>query len=158
LNLCQLSPVSPCKAPPPLTSLPHSGCPMSGLCLIKKNCGNPCRTAGKEFWPRLDRRAARNFPTFSTSPTSRIPDFWHFAVADGIATLSDEARRAGDEAVQELVEVHSVFYAEIDEKEFAAEMIAARRLVIRLDVDHLYGVMSTTGRRLKSEDGGGSGS
>ncbi len=74
-------------------------------------------------------------------------DFWHFAVADGTATLSGVASEPNDAALLELAEVHTAFYGELDEEHFAAEMIAARRLVVRLRVDHLYGVLATTGRR-----------
>jgi PPOX class probable F420-dependent enzyme len=74
-------------------------------------------------------------------------DFWHFAVADGTATLSKVAAQPDDEAVQELAEVHSSFYGALDHDQFPAEMIAARRVVIRLQVDHLYGVMTSSGRR-----------
>jgi PPOX class probable F420-dependent enzyme len=74
-------------------------------------------------------------------------DFWHFAVADGTATLSKVAEAADDAAVRELAELHSAFYGELDEDRFSAEMISARRLVVRIAVNHLYGVLTTTGRR-----------
>jgi PPOX class probable F420-dependent enzyme len=80
-------------------------------------------------------------------------DFWHFAVADGTATLSDVAAAPGDTAVRELAEVHSAFYGELDQEHFTAEMIAARRLVARLHVEHLYGVLSTAGRRPRADPG-----
>jgi hypothetical protein len=41
-----------------------------------------------------------------------------------------------------LLEVHSVFYGKIaDEVAFFAQMIKARRLVVRLQVKRLYGVL-----------------
>ena len=80
-------------------------------------------------------------------------DFWHFAVAVGTATLSEVAAAPGDAAVRELAEVHSAFYGELDQDHFAAEMIAARRLVVRLSVEHLYGVLATTGRRPRADAG-----
>jgi PPOX class probable F420-dependent enzyme len=80
-------------------------------------------------------------------------DFWHFAVAEGSVTLSETAADADDVAVAELRAVHGAFYAELpDARSFADEMIAARRLVIRLQVDHLYGVMATGGRRPRADD------
>jgi len=80
-------------------------------------------------------------------------DFWHFAVADGTATLSEVAAAPGDAAVRELAEVHAAFYGQLDQEQFVAEMIAARRLVVRLSVEHLYGVLATTGRRPRPDAG-----
>ena len=74
-------------------------------------------------------------------------DFWHYAVAEGPVTLSDVAAIPGDDAVEELLEVHSFFYGEIDRATFEGEMITNQRLVVRLQVTHLYGVMVKTGRR-----------
>lgn len=75
-------------------------------------------------------------------------DFWRFAVAEGTATLSGVAAQPGDDATRELRAVHAAFYGDApDEQAFFAEMIDARRLVIRLQVEHLYGVMATGGRR-----------
>jgi PPOX class probable F420-dependent enzyme len=74
-------------------------------------------------------------------------DFWHYAVAEGPVTLSDVAAIPGDDAVEELLEVHSFFYGEIDRATFEEEMITNQRLVVRLQVSHLYGVMVKTGRR-----------
>lgn len=74
-------------------------------------------------------------------------DFWHYAVAEGPVTLSEVASLPGDDAIGELLDVHSSFYGEIDRAAFDEEMITNRRLVVRLQVTHLYGVMVTTGRR-----------
>lgn len=84
-------------------------------------------------------------------------DFWHFAVAEGTVTLSEVAAQPGDAAVRELAEVHSAFYGELDQEHFAAQMVAARRLVVRLHVEHLYGVLATTGRRPRADTGTASG-
>ncbi len=80
-------------------------------------------------------------------------DFWHFAVAEGTVTLSEVAAQPGDPAVRELVEVHSAIYGELDQEHFTAEMIAGRRLVLRFHVEHLYGVLATTGRRPRADAG-----
>ena len=80
-------------------------------------------------------------------------DFWHFAVAEGTVTLSEVAAAPGDAAVRELADVHSAFYGELDQEHFTAEMIAGRRLVLRLHVEHLYGVLATTGRRPRADAG-----
>jgi hypothetical protein len=47
----------------------------------------------------------------------------------------------------ELLEVHSAFYGPHDEDAFFAEMIARQRLVIRLALDRVYGVIASGGRR-----------
>jgi PPOX class probable F420-dependent enzyme len=99
-----------------------------------------------------DRAKARNL---ARDPRGALhvsgEDFWHYAVAEGTVTLSDVAAIPGDDAVEELLEVHSFFYGEIDRATFEEEMITNQRLVVRLQVSHLYGVMVKTGRRPVSE-------
>jgi PPOX class probable F420-dependent enzyme len=68
--------------------------------------------------------------------------FWSYAVAECDASVSDVATSPGDETCRELLEVHSVFYGKIgDEAVFFAQMVEARRLVVRLRVKRLYGVL-----------------
>ena len=74
-------------------------------------------------------------------------NFWAYAVAEGHATLTSAAADPGDEACRELLEVHSAFYGPHDQDAFFTEMIARRRLVIRLSLDRVYGVIATGGRR-----------
>ena len=74
-------------------------------------------------------------------------DFWQYAVAEGTVALSAVAAAPGDEACRELLAVHSAFYGEQDPAAFDQEMIASGRLVVRLQVGHLYGVITTGGRR-----------
>jgi hypothetical protein len=62
-------------------------------------------------------------------------------VAEGDAELSAVATTPGDEACGELLEVHSTFYDHLDEAAFFAQMIEAKRLVVRLRVRRLYGVL-----------------
>jgi PPOX class probable F420-dependent enzyme len=82
---------------------------------------------------RRDRRAALHVPG---------SHFWSYAVAECDANVSDVATSAGDETCRELLEVHSAFYGKIaDEAAFFAQMIEARRLVVRLQVKRLYGVL-----------------
>jgi hypothetical protein len=85
-----------------------------------------------------DRRAALHVPG---------PDFWHYAVAEGNVTLSAVAEDPGDDACRELLAVHTAFYGEQDADRLSADLIAARRLVVRLQVSHLYGVLTTAGAR-----------
>lgn len=81
--------------------------------------------------------------------------FWSYAVAEGEASLSEVAASPDDQAVDELHSVHSAFYGEIPDRDtFAAEMITAGRLVIRLPVSRVYGLISTGGRRPVPGDDG----
>jgi PPOX class probable F420-dependent enzyme len=71
--------------------------------------------------------------------------FWSYAVAEGDADVSEIAMAPGDAACRELLEVHSAFYDKVvDEPAFFAQMIDARRLVVRLRVKRLYGVLLDT--------------
>lgn len=74
-------------------------------------------------------------------------DFWHYAVAEGTAVLSEVSTAPADDAGKELFAVHSQFYGTLDSDAFYAQMVAQRRLVIRLHVERLYGLMTTSGRR-----------
>jgi PPOX class probable F420-dependent enzyme len=80
-------------------------------------------------------------------------DFWQFAVAEGDVSLSAIAAAPGDAATQELFEVHSTFYGELDRAAFDLEMIEHKRLIVRLHVNHLYGIIATGGRRPVAADG-----
>ena len=80
-------------------------------------------------------------------------DFCHYAVAEGSATLSAVASASGDEACRELLAVHSALYGELDPDAFYPEMIAAGRLIVRLRVIHLYGVMTTAGEAAPAGEG-----
>ena len=80
---------------------------------------------------RRDPRAALHVPG---------RHFWQFAVAEGPVTLSDVAAEPGDPATRELLELHGAFYGKPGEDTFFQQMIAARRLVVRLHVHRVYGV------------------
>lgn len=104
-----------------------------------------------------DRVKARNLgrdPRAALHVAGR--DFWHYAVAEGSVTMSAVASASGDEACRELLAAHSALYGELDPDAFYPEMIAARRLIVRLRVTHLYGVMTTAGRRPLPPPGAGS--
>jgi PPOX class probable F420-dependent enzyme len=82
---------------------------------------------------RRDPRAALHVPG---------SHFWSYAVAECDADVSDVATSPGDETCRELLEIHSAFYDKMaDEAAFFAQMIEARRLVMRLQVRRLYGVL-----------------
>jgi hypothetical protein len=73
---------------------------------------------------RRDRRAALHVPG---------SHFWSYAVAECDANVSDVATSPGDQTCRELLEIHSTFYGKMaDEAGFFAQMIEARRLVVRL--------------------------
>jgi PPOX class probable F420-dependent enzyme len=68
--------------------------------------------------------------------------FWSYAVAQGDAETSEVAATPGDDACRDLLEVHSAFYGQFeDEEAFYRQMIEAERLVVRLKVTHVYGVL-----------------
>jgi PPOX class probable F420-dependent enzyme len=88
------------------------------------------RVKGRIF--RRDPHAALHVPG---------PHFWSFAVAECDAELTDVASEPGDAACRELLQVHSAFYDDLDESSFFTQMIEAKRLVVRLRVRRLYGVL-----------------
>lgn len=69
------------------------------------------------------------------------PHFWSYAVAECDAQTSAVATTPGDEACRELFEVHSAFYGGLEEEAFYQQMIEAKRLVVRLQVRKVYGVV-----------------
>jgi PPOX class probable F420-dependent enzyme len=69
------------------------------------------------------------------------PHFWSYAVAECDAEASEVAGTPGDEASRELLELHSAFYGEQDEDAVMRRLIDERRLVLRLRVRRLYGVV-----------------
>jgi PPOX class probable F420-dependent enzyme len=94
---------------------------------------------------RLKARNLARDPRAALHVTGR--DFWQYAVAEGITTLSAIASAPGDDACRELLAVHSAFYGEQDPAAFDQDMITNGRLVVRLQIRHLYGVIATGGRR-----------
>lgn len=88
-----------------------------------------------------DRAKARNLRRDPRAALHVSGDhFWQYAVADCAVTLSQVAAQPGDEAVRELQAMHGAHYGGQDEAQFAARMIAARRLAVRLHVRRIYGV------------------
>jgi len=71
------------------------------------------------------------------------PDGWTYAVLEGMVTLSPMALAADDDTVEELVEVFRAIRGEDhpDWDEYRRAMVADRRLVARLHVDHVYGLV-----------------
>ena len=66
---------------------------------------------------------------------------YEFVVAEGTASLSPVAAEPDDAVVEELVEHYRIVVGEHpDWAEFRAAMVTDQRLVIRIPVDHVYGI------------------
>jgi PPOX class probable F420-dependent enzyme len=70
--------------------------------------------------------------------------FWTYVVADADAELLGPTTTPGDEAGRELLKVHGAFYEGLEEEPFFREMVENERLVIRLRVSHIYGLVLDT--------------
>lgn len=66
-------------------------------------------------------------------------DVWSFAVAEGEAEISDVTAVPGDAVGRELLGMIPEAARPDDEEAFLEQLVAERRLVIRLKVDRLYG-------------------
>jgi PPOX class probable F420-dependent enzyme len=67
-------------------------------------------------------------------------DFLQFAVAEGHVSLAI-AEQPGDAATDELFEVHHELGAATDRAGFDEEMIGDHRMVVRLHVERVYGLI-----------------
>jgi PPOX class probable F420-dependent enzyme len=74
-------------------------------------------------------------------------DFWHFAVVEGHATVTDPASAPGDAVTDELALVHGTFYGAVERPAFDQQMIENRRLVVRVPVERIHGVLAPAARR-----------
>ncbi|MFE5190306.1 pyridoxamine 5'-phosphate oxidase family protein [Streptomyces sp. NPDC056628] len=66
-------------------------------------------------------------------------DVWSFAVAEGEAEVSESTAAAGDAVGRELLAMIPPAAKPEDEAAFLEQLVAERRMVIRLKVDRLYG-------------------
>ncbi|MFB6619167.1 pyridoxamine 5'-phosphate oxidase family protein [Streptomyces sp. NPDC085524] len=64
---------------------------------------------------------------------------WSFAVAEGEAEVSEVTTAPGDEVGRELLGMIPSAAKPDDEQAFLEQLVAERRVVIRLKVDRLYG-------------------
>jgi PPOX class probable F420-dependent enzyme len=89
---------------------------------------------------RAKTRNLRRDPRASFYVTSE--DFWSYVVVDGHAQLSEVAQHPHDGAVEELIEVYRTARGEEhpDWDEYRAAMVKDHRLVVRVPVEHVYGV------------------
>lgn len=71
-------------------------------------------------------------------------DFWSYAVAEGEAELSPVSDQPGDEVGRELLAMQPPFGHPSDEEAFLRQMVADRRLVIRIRATRLYGTSLPT--------------
>jgi PPOX class probable F420-dependent enzyme len=74
-------------------------------------------------------------------------DFWAYAVAEGSVTVSDVATTAEEAVIEELRQIHSAFYGPQTGADFESTMIAQRRVVLRVQITRVYGLIATGGRR-----------
>ncbi|MET9846674.1 pyridoxamine 5'-phosphate oxidase family protein [Streptomyces ossamyceticus] len=66
-------------------------------------------------------------------------DVWSFAVAEGEAEVSESTTVPGDAVGRELLRMIPPAAKPADEGAFLRQLVAERRVVIRLKVGHLYG-------------------
>ncbi|MEV0224690.1 PPOX class F420-dependent oxidoreductase [Streptomyces sp. NPDC050704] len=68
-------------------------------------------------------------------------DRWAYTVAEGTADLSPVARDPHDETVEELIRLYRDVQGEHpDWDDYRAAMVRDHRLVLRLHVEHVYGI------------------
>jgi PPOX class probable F420-dependent enzyme len=68
------------------------------------------------------------------------PDFWSYAVAEGIAEFSPVAADPHDQTVEDLITLYREIQGEHpDWQEFRRAMVADQRVLLRLPVSRVYG-------------------
>ena len=88
---------------------------------------------------RAKTRNLRRDPRASLHVAS--DDFWSYEVVEGTASLSEVTTDPHDDAAEELVHLYRDVTGEHpDWDEYRQAMIDDRRLVVRLPVEHVYGV------------------
>ncbi|HSA48680.1 MAG TPA: TIGR03618 family F420-dependent PPOX class oxidoreductase [Yinghuangia sp.] len=73
------------------------------------------------------------------------PDVWSFAVAEGDAEVSEVTTVPGDKVGRELLALIPGFEDPAQEDAFLRQMVADRRVVIRIRVSRLYGTALDVG-------------
>ena len=91
---------------------------------------------------RAKVRQLRNDPRAALHASSA--DHMAFAVVEGTAELSEVSTEPGDATGRELLAMTPGFADPADERAFLEQMVADRRLVIRLRATRLYGTALTT--------------
>jgi PPOX class probable F420-dependent enzyme len=88
---------------------------------------------------RVKSRALRRDPRAALHVSG--PHFWSYAVAECDAEISEVATTPGDAACRELLGMRSDIHSDEDQAAFFRQMVDARRLVVRLRVGRLYGLV-----------------
>lgn len=89
---------------------------------------------------RAKTRNLRRDPRASLHATS--DDFWSYVVAEGTAELGPVAADPYDDAVEDLIDLYRTIGGEHpDWEDYRAAMVRDRRLVLRLHVDRVYGLI-----------------
>ena len=89
--------------------------------------------------PRAKTRNLRRDPRASLLVSSE--DGWSYAVAEGDAVLSPPAAAPDDETVESLITLYrNVAGEHPDWDEYRQAMVLERRVLLRLQVSHLYGM------------------
>jgi PPOX class probable F420-dependent enzyme len=93
---------------------------------------------------RAKTRNLRRDPRASLHVTTS--DFWSYAVAEGTAELSPVAQDPEDATVDALVGYYRDLSGEHpDWDEYRAAMVSDRRLLVTLQVEHVYGMRQRSG-------------
>jgi PPOX class probable F420-dependent enzyme len=69
------------------------------------------------------------------------PSHWAYAVVEGDAEVSDEARTPGDDVCRELLPVYTTLMGPQDEQALYERLVAERRVVVRLRATRVYGLV-----------------
>lgn len=80
------------------------------------------------------------------------PNFFNFAVVEGQVGFA-LAASPGDPAVDELYAVYAAFNGEAERPMFDQKMIRDRRMIVRIEVTRLYGLVHRDERRPRRPEG-----
>jgi PPOX class probable F420-dependent enzyme len=87
---------------------------------------------------RVKTRNLRHDPRATLYRNS--PEGWRYTVVEGIAALTPEAEHPEDDTVNALVDLYRAIGGEHpDWDDYRRAMVADRRLVLTVPVDHVYG-------------------
>ncbi|MFG3141505.1 pyridoxamine 5'-phosphate oxidase family protein [Streptomyces sp. NPDC048211] len=126
------------------------GAQQFGVLASVRSTGHPHLTTvlyswdAKERTVRVSSTADRLKPRqLHTDPHAALhvngPDVFSFAVAEGVAEVSDPAAVPGDAVSRELLSLTPGFEDPAEEAAFLSQVVADRRVVIRIRVSRLYG-------------------
>lgn len=149
------APQEPAAGPAPRPLLEEElsrllGAQQFGVLATVKRSGHPHLSTVLYHWDPADRilristtadrlkvRQLRRDPHAALHVTG--PDVWSFAVAEGEAEISNVTTEPGDATGRELLAMTPGFDDPADEAAFLRQLVAERRVVIRIRVARLYG-------------------